>query len=107
MWSGSSVSFAFPRPLRRRRLRRNRPRQLVASLATGLAALRASVRVYPRGDSGRVGLGLLGNDDAFPLRDLLGVQHLRRAYWFEVALPRRFSLGFLGRVFVEKFSADR
>ena len=45
--------------------------------------------VYPSGHSSRVGLGLLGNDDAFPLRDLLGVQHLRRAYRFEVEHPRR------------------
>ena len=63
--------------------------------------------VYPRGHGSRVGLGLLGNDDAFPLRDLLGVQHLCRAYRFEVELPQRFTLGFLGRVFAEKFSADR
>ena len=52
------------------------------------------------------GPGLLGLA-ALPLRDLLGVQHLCRAYRFEVELPRRFTLGFLGRVFVEKFSADR
>src|SRR6202040_3640527 len=76
-------------------------------LATALAALRASVRVYPRGHGSRVGLGLLGNDDAFPLRDLLGVQHLCRAYRFGDELSQRFSLGFLGRVFAEKFSADR
>src|SRR6202140_4430463 len=76
-------------------------------LAPALTALRASVRVYPRGHGSRVGLGLLGNDDAFPLRDLLAVQHLCRAYRFGVELPRRFTLGFLGRVFVEKFSADR
>src|SRR5271169_6408158 len=76
-------------------------------LATALAALRASVRIYPRGQGSRVGLGLLGNDDAFSLRDLLGVQHLCRAYWFGVELHRSFVLGFLGRVFVEKFSADR
>src|SRR5271169_5824678 len=75
-------------------------------LATAPAALRASVRVYPRGYGSKVGLGLLGNDDAFPLRDLLGVQHLRRAYRFRVELTR-FTLGFLERVFVEKFSADR
>src|SRR4029077_13632375 len=68
---------------------------------------RASVGVYPSGHCSRVGLGLLGNDDAFPLRYLLGVQHLCRVYRFGVGLPKRFTLGFLGRVFAEKFSADR
>src|ERR1700729_3666855 len=71
-----------------------------------LPAVPASVRVYPRGHGSRVGLGLLGNDDAFPLRDLLGVQHLCRAYRFGVE-SQRFTLGFLRRVFAEKFSADR
>ena len=59
--------------------------------------------VYPRGHGGRVGLGLLGNDDTFPLRDLLGVQHLCRAYRFGVGLPKRFTLGFLG---VAEFDGD-
>ena len=63
--------------------------------------------VYPRGHGSRVGLSILRNDDAFSLRDLLGVQHLCRAYRFGVELPRRFTLGFLGRVFVEEFAADR
>src|SRR6202040_3569999 len=60
-----------------------------------------------KANSSRVGLGLLGNDDAFPLRDLLSVQNLCRAYRFRGERPRRFTLGFLGRVFVEKFLADR
>ena len=55
-----------------------------------LAALRASVEVYPRGHGSRVGHGLLGNDDAFSLRDLLGVQHLCRAYWFGVRASPEF-----------------
>ena len=105
---GSSVSFGFPRPLRRRcRSRRNRSRWLEGGFATALAAFRASVRVYPCGHSSRVGLGLLGNDDAFPLRNPLGVQQLCRTWRFGVELSRRFTFGFLGSVFVEKFSADR
>jgi hypothetical protein len=39
------------------------------ALATALAALRAAVRVNPRRHGGRVGLGLVGNNDAFPLRN--------------------------------------
>src|SRR5260221_2114476 len=53
--SGIGASFAFPRP------------RLVGSLATAPAALAASVRVNPRRHSGRAGLGLVGNDEAFPL----------------------------------------
>jgi hypothetical protein len=41
------------------------------------------------------GLGLGGNDEAFPLRDLLGVQQLRPANRFGFLLPFRFTLGFL------------
>ena len=59
------------------------------------------------GHGSRVGLGLVGNDDAFPLRNLLGVQHLCRTYRFGFMLPSRFTVGFLGRVFVEKCAADR
>src|SRR5271169_2309748 len=76
-------------------------------LATALAALRASVRVYPRGHGSRVGLGLLGNHDAFPPGNLLSVQHLCRTYRFRFELPRRFTLSLLWRVFAEKFSTDR
>ena len=36
----------------------------IDGLATTLAALRASVRADPRGHGGRVGLGLVGNDEA-------------------------------------------
>jgi hypothetical protein len=43
----------------------------------------------------------------FALRDLLGVQHLRRAYRLGFTLPNCCTLGFLGCVFVEKFAADR
>ncbi len=72
-----------------------------------IAALRASVRANPRRHGGRVGLGLVGNDDAFPLRNLISVQHLCRTYRFGVELPRRFTVGFLWCMFVEKFAADR
>ena len=34
---------------------------------------RFGFEVYPRGHGSRVGLGFLGNDEAFPLRGLLGV----------------------------------
>ena len=61
-------------------------------LATAHAPLGDSIRINPRGHSSRVGLGFLGNDDAFPLRDLLGIQHLCRAYRFGVELPSCFTL---------------
>src|SRR5450759_6019015 len=94
----------FPRPLRRRcRLRR----RLVGGVATALAALRASIRINPSRHGGRVGLGLVGNDDAFPLRNLLGVQHLSRTYRFRGDLSSLFTVGFLESMFIEKFSADR
>src|SRR6266849_710782 len=57
--------------------------------------------------SGRTGLGLVGNDEAFPLRDLLGVQQLGRTDQFGFELPSRFTVGFLGRVFAEELAADR
>src|SRR6516162_162430 len=101
MWSSDSVGFAFPRPLRLLyRLRRNRP-----ALATALAPLGDPIRINSRGHSSRVGLGFLGNDDAFPLRDFLGIQHLCRAYGFSA--PSCFTLGFLGCVFFEKRAAYR
>ena len=59
--------------------------------------------VYPRGHGSRVGLGLLGNDDAFPLRDLLGVQHLRQAYRFEVELPGISPSAFVGACSLRNF----
>src|SRR5476651_1105553 len=80
---------------------------VLGRIATALAVFRASVRVNPRRHGSRVGLGLVGNDDAFPLRNLLGVQHLCRTYRFGAELPSRFTVSFLGRMFIEKFAADR
>jgi hypothetical protein len=40
---------------------------------TALVPLGDSIRINPRGHGSRVGLGFLGNGDAFPLRDLLGI----------------------------------
>ena len=71
-----------------------------------LAAHLASVRVNPGGHRGRVGLRIIWDDDAFPLRDLLGVQQLSRAHQFWVEFPGRFTISCLGRVFAEKFAAD-
>src|SRR5260370_12350837 len=56
-----------------------------------------AVRVNRWGDGRRVGLDLVGNDDALPLRNPLGVQQL----------PALITVDFLGRVLVEKLSADR
>ena len=67
-------------------------------------ALRTAVRADPRGHGSQAGLGLGGNDEAFPLSDLLGVQQLRRANRFGFLLPFRFTLGLLGRVFVQKLA---
>src|SRR5450756_563285 len=78
-----------------------------AVFVIAIEALRASVRGNPRRHGGRVCLGLVGNDDAFPLRDLLGVQHLCRTYRFGGDLPSRFTASFLGRMLVEKCAADR
>ena len=72
-----------------------------------LVARLASVRVNPCGHRGRVGLRIIWDDDAFPLRDLLGVQQLCRTYRLRVEFPSRFTIGCLGRVFAEKFAADR
>src|ERR1700682_3774575 len=71
------------------------------------AARLASVRVNPCGHRGRVVLRIIRDNDAFPLRDLLGVQQLCRTHRFWVEFPSRFTIGFLGRVFAEKFAADR
>jgi hypothetical protein len=49
----------------------------------------------------------VGNDDAFPLRNLLGVQHLCRTYRFGGDFPSRFTVSFLGGMLVEKCAADR
>jgi DNA-binding protein HU-beta len=49
-------------------------RRFVAHLATALAPLRAPVRINPRGHGSRTGHCFVGDDDAFPLCNLLGVQ---------------------------------
>ena len=48
--------------------------RLVGGLAAALAPLRAPVRINPRGHGSRIGLCFVGDDDAFPLCNLLGVQ---------------------------------
>src|SRR5450631_1167585 len=80
--------------------------RLVGCLATDLAVFCTSVRVNPRGHRSRVGPGI-GDDEAFPLRQLLGVQRLCWAYRFGVELPSRFTLGILGCVFAKELTADR
>ena len=55
-----------------------------------------SVRVNPRRHRSRTGLGLVGNDEAFPLRDLLGVQQLGRANRFGFSFPAVSPSAFLG-----------
>ena len=74
---------------------------------TAPAALAVSVRINPRRHRGRAGLGLFGNDEAFPLRDLLGVQQLGQTDRFGFELPSRFTVGFLGCVLVEELASDR
>src|SRR4030081_1845271 len=82
-------------------------RHQLPPIAPAPAALAVSVRINPRRHSGRAGLGLVGNDEAFPLCDLLGVQQLGRTDRFGFKLPRRFAVGFLGSVFAEELAADR
>jgi hypothetical protein len=50
---------------------------------------------------------MLGDDEAFPLRDLLGVQQLGRTDRFRCRLPGCFIVGFFRRVFAEELAADR
>ncbi len=70
-------------------------------------ARRALVRFNPCGHGSRAGFGLVGNDDAFNLRNPLGEQHLRRTYRFRAKLSGRFTASFLGRMLVEECAADR
>jgi threonine dehydrogenase-like Zn-dependent dehydrogenase len=80
---------------------------LVGCLATALATLFVSIRINPRRHRYRVGPGIIGNNEAFPLRQLLGVQQLCRTYRFGVELTRCFTVGLFRRVFAEKLAADR
>src|SRR6516164_7215253 len=79
----------------------------MGGLATALTAFRPPVRVNPCGHGSRVGLDLVGNDDALPLRNPLGVQQLGRTDRFGLELPALITVDFLGRVLVEELSADR
>jgi hypothetical protein len=107
-WHDIGVSLTFPRPLRgRHQFRRNVFSWLVDCLATALAAFFASVRVNPRGHRSRVGPRIIGDDEAFPLRQLLGVQQLCWTYRFGVELTGCFTVGLFGGVFAKEFAADR
>ena len=91
--SGIGVNFLFSRPLRRRTLRCNRPYRPVGGFAFKLAASFASIRINPRGHRGRVGPCIIGDDETFCLRQLLGVQQLCCTYRFEAELTDRFTVG--------------
>ena len=85
----------------------NQPCLLVGSLEFKLASFFASVRINPRGHRGRVDPGIIGDDETFSLRQLLGVQQLCWTYRFGVELTSRFNVGFFGCVFAKEFAADR
>jgi hypothetical protein len=68
-------------------------------VAAALVPFRTAVRVDPSRHRGRAGLCLIGDKEAFPLCDFLGVQQLCRACWFGVELSSRSPVGFFGRVF--------
>src|SRR3979409_2394655 len=74
---------------------------------TGGAFSKSCARVWGLVWSRRVGLSVVGNDEAIPLCDLLGVQQLGWTDRFGFKLPRRFAVGFLGGVFAEELAADR
>lgn len=97
------TSFPFTNILHRRR----RLHRLVGTLAPAPAVLRFSVRVDPRRHGGRTGLGFFGNDETFPLRDLICVQQLCRTRRFGLMLPSWITICFLGCVLAKKFTADR
>src|SRR3984885_250254 len=85
----------------------NRPDRLVGGLEFNPAAFFASICINPRGHGGRVDPRIIGDDETFPLRQLLGVQQLCWTYRFGVELTGRFTVGFFRRVFAKEFAADR
>ena len=68
----------------------------VGGFAINLAGFSNSICIDPRGHRGRVGHRVIGDDDAFSLRQLLGVQQLYWACRFGGELTGRSPSDFLG-----------